>query len=46
MEAPVRTAPNSLGVNWCSHTEQYLSCGAFRDPVLAILAAIAKRERI
>jgi len=38
---------NSLGINWRSHTEQYLdSCGVFRDAVLAILAAIAKQERI
>jgi DNA invertase Pin-like site-specific DNA recombinase len=37
----------SYGINWRSHTEQYLdSCGAFRDAVLAILAAIAKQERI
>jgi DNA invertase Pin-like site-specific DNA recombinase len=35
------------GVNWRSHTEQYLdSCGVFREAVLAILAAIAKQERI
>ena len=38
---------NSLGINWRSHTEQYLdSCGVFREAVLAILAAIAKQERI
>jgi DNA invertase Pin-like site-specific DNA recombinase len=38
---------NSVGINWRSHTEQYLdSWGAFRDAVLAILAAIAKQERI
>jgi DNA invertase Pin-like site-specific DNA recombinase len=37
---------NSLGINWRSHTEQYLdSCGVFREAVLAILAAIAKQER-
>jgi len=37
----------SYGINWRSHTEQYLdSCGAFRDAVLAILAAVAKQERI
>jgi DNA invertase Pin-like site-specific DNA recombinase len=37
----------SYGINWRSHTEQYLdSCGVFRDAVLAILAAIAKQERI
>jgi len=35
------------GVCWRSHTEAYLdSCGAFKDAVLAILAAIAKQERI
>lgn len=35
------------GVNWRSYSEPYLdSCGAFRDAVLAILAAIAKQERI
>jgi DNA invertase Pin-like site-specific DNA recombinase len=38
---------NSFGVNWRSHTEQYLdSCGVFREAVLAILAVIAKQERI
>ena len=37
----------SCGVNWRSFTEQYLdSCGVFRDAVLAILAVIAKQERI
>lgn len=35
------------GVGWVSHTEQYLnSLGPFRDAVLAILACIAKQERI
>lgn len=35
------------GVNWRSFTEEYLdSCGHFRDAVLAILAVIAKQERI
>jgi DNA invertase Pin-like site-specific DNA recombinase len=35
------------GVNWRSYTEQYLdSCGIFRDAVLAILAVIAKQERV
>ncbi len=35
------------GVEWRSHTEPYLeSCGVFRDAVLAILAVIAKQERI
>jgi DNA invertase Pin-like site-specific DNA recombinase len=34
-------------VNWKSFTEQYLdSCGVFQDAVLAILAVIAKQERI
>lgn len=34
-------------VDWKSYTEQYLdSCGLFRDAVLAILATIAKQERI
>jgi DNA invertase Pin-like site-specific DNA recombinase len=37
----------AYGVEWRSHTEQYLdSCGVFRDAVLAILAAIAKQERV
>ncbi len=37
----------SYGVQWRSHTEQYLdSCGIFRDAVLAILAVIAKQERV
>ena len=37
----------SYGVEWRSHTEQYLdSCGVFREAVLAILAAIAKQERV
>jgi DNA invertase Pin-like site-specific DNA recombinase len=37
----------SFGVGWRSHTEEYLdSCGIFRDAVLAILAVIAKQERI
>ncbi len=35
------------GVGWKSYTEQYLdSCGIFKDAVLAILAVIAKQERI
>src|SRR5262249_22240815 len=38
---------NSYGINWRSHTEHYLdSCGVFREAILAILAAIAKQERI
>jgi DNA invertase Pin-like site-specific DNA recombinase len=35
------------GVEWWSYREEYLrSVGVFRDAVLAILAAIAKQERI
>lgn len=35
------------GVCWRSYTEQYLdSCGVFKDAVLAILAVVAKQERI
>jgi DNA invertase Pin-like site-specific DNA recombinase len=38
---------NSYGIRWRSHTEQYLdSCGMFREAVLAIVAAVAKQERI
>ena len=38
---------NSYGVNYRSFTEQYLdSCGIFKDAVLAILAVIAKQERV
>lgn len=34
-------------IDWRSFTEQYLdSCGIFRDAVLAILATIAKQERV
>jgi len=37
----------SYGVQWFSYREEYLrSVGAFRDAVLAILAAIAKQERV
>jgi DNA invertase Pin-like site-specific DNA recombinase len=37
----------SYGVNWRSHTEEYLdSCGVFKDAVLSILATIAKQERV
>lgn len=37
----------AAGVNWKSYTEQYLdSCGVFKDAVLAILAVIAKQERV
>jgi DNA invertase Pin-like site-specific DNA recombinase len=37
----------SLGINWRSHTEQYLdSTGIFREAVIAILAAVAKQERV
>jgi DNA invertase Pin-like site-specific DNA recombinase len=38
---------DDLGVCWRSHSEPYLdSCGAFKDAILAILAAIAKQERL
>jgi DNA invertase Pin-like site-specific DNA recombinase len=38
---------SSYGINYRSFTEQYLdSCGVFKDAVLAILAVIAKQERI
>jgi DNA invertase Pin-like site-specific DNA recombinase len=38
---------SSYGVNYRSFTEQYLdSCGIFKDAVLAILAVIAKQERV
>lgn len=38
---------SSHGVQWFSYREEYLrSIGPFRDAVLAILAAIAKQERI
>ena len=37
----------SYGVGWRSHTEEYLdSTGMFKDAVIAILATIAKQERI
>jgi len=37
----------SFSVAWRSHTEEYLdSCGLFRDAVLAILAVIAKQDRV
>ena len=37
----------SFGVEWFSYREEYLrSVGVFRDAVLAILAAIAKQERV
>jgi DNA invertase Pin-like site-specific DNA recombinase len=37
----------TYGVDYRSFTEQYLdSCGIFKDAVLAILAVIAKQERI
>jgi DNA invertase Pin-like site-specific DNA recombinase len=40
-------ALTSYGVNWRSHTEEYLdSCGMFKDAVLSILATIAKQERV
>jgi len=38
---------SSYGVEWFSYREEYLrSVGVFREAVLAILAAIAKQERI
>ena len=37
----------SYGVGWRSHTEEYLdSTGLFKDAVIAILATIAKQERM
>jgi DNA invertase Pin-like site-specific DNA recombinase len=37
----------TAGVNWRSFTEPYLdSCGMFKDAVLAILAVMAKQERV
>jgi DNA invertase Pin-like site-specific DNA recombinase len=37
----------AAGVNWRSYTEEYLdSTGLFRDAVIAILAVVAKQERI
>ncbi len=38
---------SGYGVGYRSFTEQYLdSCGVFKDAVLAILAVIAKQERV
>jgi DNA invertase Pin-like site-specific DNA recombinase len=38
---------NSYGVEWWSYREEYLrSVGVFKEAVLAILAAVAKQERI
>ena len=38
---------DEAGVCWRSHTEPYLdSCGVFKEAILAILAAIAKQERL
>jgi DNA invertase Pin-like site-specific DNA recombinase len=38
---------NSYGVDYVSYTEQYIdSCGMLKDAVIAIMAAIAKQERI
>src|SRR5260370_35262418 len=38
---------DNYGVGYRSFTEQYLdSCGLFKDAVLAILAVIAKQERV
>jgi len=37
----------SYGVDWRSYTEQFFdSCGPFRDAVIAIMATLAKQERI
>jgi DNA invertase Pin-like site-specific DNA recombinase len=37
----------SYGVGYKSYTEQYFdSCGVFRDAVIAILATVAKQERV
>jgi DNA invertase Pin-like site-specific DNA recombinase len=37
----------AAGVNWRSHTEEYLdSTGLFKDAVIAILAVVAKQERV
>jgi DNA invertase Pin-like site-specific DNA recombinase len=37
----------SYGINWRSQTKQYLdSTGIFREAVIAILAAVAKQERV
>ena len=38
---------DGYGVAWKSYTEEYLdSCGIFKDAVIAILATVAKQERI
>lgn len=38
---------DQAGCCWRSHAEPYLdSCGAFKDAILAILAALAKQERL
>ncbi len=38
---------DSYGVGWKSLTEEYLdSCGIFKDAVIAILATVAKQERL
>ena len=38
---------NAYGVDWRSYTEQYLdSTGIFREAIIAILAALAKQERV
>jgi len=40
-------ALTAAGVGWKSYTEQYLdSTGLFKDAVIAILAVIAKQERV
>lgn len=38
---------SGMGVAYCSYSEQYLdTCGVFKDAIVAILATIAKQERI
>lgn len=38
---------NTFGVDWRSYSEQYLdSTGIFREAIIAILAALAKQEKI
>lgn len=37
----------SYGIAWRSYTEQFFdSCGPFRDAVIAIMATLAKQERV
>ena len=38
---------SGYGVGWRSHTEQYLdSAGIFKDAIIAIIATLAKQERL